>query len=135
VEDPETDGNGLVIGGSYPCWDSGEDGVEFALDLQELYGEEVTHIMYLHGVVEAMIQVEAMRLALANTDKEPEDLTTADVLNQGFRKIAALDTGGIIPTTLTYGATDIEGAETVVLNQNQDGENVELGTWPLRHVY
>jgi hypothetical protein len=135
VEDPETDGNGLVVAGSYPCWDSGEDGVDFCLDLQELYGTNITHIMYLHGVVEAMIQVEAMRLALANTGKSPADLTTADVLNNGFRKISGLDTGGIIPTTLTYGTTDIEGAETVVLNQNQAGENVELGTWPLRHVY
>jgi hypothetical protein len=131
----EPEGEGLVVAGSYPAWDSGEDGMEFCLDLQELYGEPVDHIMYAHGVVEAMIQVEAMRLALANTDKTPATLTSADVLNNGFRKISGLDTGGIIPSTITYGATDIEGAETVVIHQVQDWEQVELGTWPLRHVY
>jgi hypothetical protein len=91
--------------------------------------------MYLHGVVEAMIQVEAFRLALLNTGKQPSQLTSADVLHNGFQKIAGLDTGGIIPTTITYGTSDIEGADAVIVHQNQNGAMVTLGTWPLRHVY
>ena len=129
------DGNGLVIAGSYPAWGSGLDGMDFCLDLQATYGEAIDHIMYAHGVVEAMIQVEALRLALENTGKQPADLTTADVLNEGFYEITNLDTGDIIPGTIAYGVSDVEGAGEVVLHQNQDGENVELGTWPLRHLY
>jgi hypothetical protein len=94
------------------------------------------HIMYEHGVVEAMIQTEAIRLALIATGKDdPADLTTAEVLNSGFKHISGLDTGGIIPTTITYGVNDVEGAETVRLDQNQSGVDVHVGNYPLRHVY
>jgi ABC-type branched-subunit amino acid transport system substrate-binding protein len=134
-ENPAVNGNGLVVAGSYPCFGSDVDGVQFAEQLQALAGHNVTHIMYLHGVVEAMIQVEAFRLALLNTGKQPSQLTSADVLHNGFQKIAGLDTGGIIPTTITYGTSDIEGADAVIVHQNQNGAMVTLGTWPLRHVY
>jgi hypothetical protein len=91
--------------------------------------------MYQHGVVEAMIQVEAIRLALINTGKQPDELTSADILNDGFLKISGLDTGGIIPTDISYGIGDVEGAESVRLDRNEGGVDVHLGDWPLRHVY
>jgi hypothetical protein len=131
-------GNGLVVAGSYPGWDDSGTGVAFCKTLMNTYGggfSASTHIMYQHGVVEAMIQTEAYRLAMAATDKSPGALTKADVLNLGFFKISGLDTGGIIPTTVTYGASDIEGAGTVRLDRGVSGVGVLLGTYPLRHVY
>jgi hypothetical protein len=131
-------GDGLVVAGSYPCFsDTAVPGVAFALDIQSDYRPDkpVTHIMYLHGLVEAMIQVDALRLALANTGKSADQLTSADVLTQGFYKISNLDTGGIIPSLMTYGPNDVEGAEVVRIDQAQNGAVVELGEWPLRHVY
>lgn len=132
-------GNGLVIAGSYPPWSDTGNGVTFCKTLMNSYMtggfSSSEHIMYQHGVVEAMIQVEAIRLALINTGKNPDDLTSADILNNGFFKISGLDTGGIIPTTITYGTGDVEGAEAVRLDQGQGGYDVYLGAYPLRHVY
>jgi phage tail protein X len=133
-------GDGLVIAGSYPPWTDTGDGVTFCKTLMNSYKSggfvATEHIMYQHGVVEAMIQTEAIRLALAATGKDdPADLTTAEVLNSGFMQIAGLDTRGIIPTTITYGAGDVEGAETVRLDQAVSGADVHLGNYPLRHVY
>ena len=132
-------GDGLVIAGSYPPWTDTGDGVTFCKTLLNTYGggfNSTEHIMYQHGVVEAMIQTEAIRLALAATGKDdPADLTTAEVLNSGFKQISGLDTGGIIPTTITYGTNDVEGAETVRLDQGQSGYDVYVGAYPLRHVY
>jgi len=131
-------GDGLVIAGSYPPWIDTGDGVTFCKTLLNTYGggfEDTEHIMYQHGVVEAMIQVEAIRLALINTGKSADELTSADVLNEGFYEISGLDTGGIIPSTITYGPGDVEGAESVRLDRNEDGVDVYLGSWPLRHVY
>lgn len=137
VRDMGTAGNGLVVAGSYPSWTSTAQGVAFCKSLQTTYrgSFNITHVMYQHGLVEAMIQVNALRLAMLNTGKQPSELTSADVLNQGFFKITALDTGGIIPTTISYGAGDVEGAESVVIHQALNGVQVELGTRPLRHVY
>lgn len=132
-------GDGLVIAGSYPSWDDTSRGVVFCKTLMDTYGggfDPKKHIMYQHGVVEAMIQVEALRLAMANTGKDnPDDLTSADVLNNGIFQIRGLDTGGIIPTTISYGPGDVEGAESVRLDQGQGGRAVHLGNYPLRHVY
>ena len=134
-----TVGNGLVVAGSYPPWSDTGDGVEFCKTLMDTYMaggfEDTEHIMYQHGVVEAMIQVEAIRLALINTGKQPDDLTSADILNDGFFQISGLDTGGIIPTDITYGPGDVEGAEEVRLDRNEGGVDVLLGSPPLRHVY
>jgi hypothetical protein len=135
-----TVGDGLVVAGSYPAWTDSCDGVAFCKTLMNSYKtggfDSDEHIMYEHGVVEAMIQTEAIRLALIATGKDdPADLTTAEVLNSGFKQISGLDTGGIIPTTITYGANDVEGAETVRLDQNQSGVDVHVGNYPLRHVY
>jgi len=135
---PAGTGNGLVVAGSYPIWSDTADGVEFCKTLVDTYGdgfEDTLHIMYQHGLVEAMIQVEAIRLALINTGKSADELTSADVLNDGFFQISGLDTGGIIPTDISYGPGDVEGAEEVRLDRNEDGVDVYLGAWPLRHVY
>jgi hypothetical protein len=132
-------GNGLVIAGSYPPWSDTSDGVEFCKTLMNSYMsggfKDTEHIMYQHGVVEAMIQVEAIRLALINTGKTADKLTSADILNDGFFQISGLDTGGIIPTDITYGPGDVEGAESVRLDRNENGVDVHLGDFPLRHVY
>ena len=135
---PAGTGNGLVVAGSYPPWSDTVDGVEFSKTLVDTYGEgfeDTLHIMYQHGVVEAMIQVEAIRLALINTGKSADDLTSADILDYGFFQISGLDTGGIIPTDISYGPGDVEGAEEVRLDRNEGGVDVHLGSWPLRHVY
>ncbi len=130
-------GEGLVVAGSYPGWNDTCPGIQFCNYLQERYRptEKTDHIMYAHGVVEAMIQVEALRLALDRTGKSPDDLTTHDVLYEGFFQIKNLDTGGIIPTPISYAVGDVEGADGVVLHQVQNWTQVELGVWPLRHVY
>jgi len=133
-------GNGVLVAGGYPShWPtvSEEDvpGIKFCEELQDKYrpDKRVTHIMYPHGVVEAMIQVEALRLGI---EKVPfEKLTRAEVLNHGFHKIKKLETGGITSTPLTYGPGDIEGIDSIRLQQVQGGKIVELGVWPCRHLY
>jgi hypothetical protein len=134
-----TCGNGLVVAGSYPSWTDTGAGVTFCKLLQTTYrpSAQITHVMYMHGLAEAMIQVEAMRLAMINTGKTADQLTSADVLNQGFRMITGLDTGGIVPTTITYdSAGDVEGAGTVRLDQAHNGADLVLGlSYALHHLY
>ena len=126
---------GFVIGGGYPPWEDTGAGMEFCKELQETYrpDEPVSHIMYIHGVLEAMIQVEALRLAMEQVPAA--ELTPVDVLEYGFYQIEGLDTGGLSSTPLTYGPVDVEGMDEVRVQQIQDGEIVEVGTWPLRHIY
>jgi hypothetical protein len=133
-------GNGVVVAGGYPSnWptvsEGDVEGVKFCKELRDTYrtGDPVTHIMYLHGVVEAMIQVEALRLAMLEVPVG--ELTPVDVLEFGFYRIADLDTGGITSTPLTYGPGDVEGMDEVRVQQVQGGIVVDLGTWPLRHIY
>jgi hypothetical protein len=132
-----TYGNGLIVAGSYPGFSDPSLGVQFCNTLQTLYRPStlITHVMYQHGVVEAMIQVEAMRLAMINTGKEANQLTMTDVFQQGFEKITNLDTQGLIPGTISYNVTDREGADSVRLDQAQAGNDVLLGNYPLRHLY
>ena len=129
-------GDGYVCAGSFPPMDDlSTPGVKFCNDLQDKYrtGKPVTHIMYEAGVIEAMIQTEALRLAMK---KVPfEKLTPRDILEQGFYKIKKLKTGDMSSTPLTYAKSDIEGADTVRVDQVQDGKVVKLGTWPCRHLY
>jgi hypothetical protein len=89
--------------------------------------------MYPHGVVEAMIQVEALRLAMQETPAG--ELTPVDVLEHGFFQIKDLDTGDITSTPLTYGPGDVEGMDEVRVQQIQEGKIVDVGNWPLRHIY
>ena len=57
---------GVVVAGSFPPLDDmSVEGIKFANDLQAKYrpNDRVTHIMYIGGMIEAMMQVEALRLA------------------------------------------------------------------------
>jgi ABC-type branched-subunit amino acid transport system substrate-binding protein len=130
-------GDGYLCAGSYPPLDDlSVPGIQFCNDLQDAYRtDRVTHIMYAHGIAEAMTQVEALRLALINTGKAPDELTPVDVLEYGFYMITDLDTGGITSTPLTYGPGDVIGMDEVLVQQVQGGKVVKLGTWPLHNIY
>jgi ABC-type branched-subunit amino acid transport system substrate-binding protein len=129
-------GDGYVCAGSFrPMDDLAIPGIKFCSDLQDKYrtGKRVTHIMYEAGVLEGMIQVEALRLAMKQVPFEK--LTRRDVLEKGFFKIKNLDTGKISSTPLTYGEGDIEGVDQIRIDQVQKGKVVEVGLYPLRHIY
>ena len=127
--------HGVVIPGDMPPRDYQCNGIKFFNELQNKYrpDKKISHIMYAFGMVEAMIQVEALRLAL---QKVPfEKLTPAEVLKNGFYRIKNLDTGELTGTPLTYGPGKIEGCGSVVLWQTQKGKVVKIGRYPLRHLY
>jgi hypothetical protein len=89
--------------------------------------------MYEAGILEAMIQVEALRLAM---QKVPfEKLTPRDVLEYGFYQIKNLPTGDISSTPLTYGKGDIEGVDEIRIDQVQKGKSVKVGVFPVRHIF
>jgi len=128
-------GDGVVVAGSYPPLTHTEvPGIAFADELQTKYrpNDRVTHIMYLHGLIEAMIQVEALRLASASV--AAGDLTRQDVLEKGFEQIKNLNTGDMSPP-LTFGPGDIEGADQIEIDQVQNGEVVKIGTYPTKGIY
>jgi hypothetical protein len=132
------EGNGFCVAGGYASWDDSGKGMTFANDLLAANRPDkvgAMHIMYVDGIVEAMTQVEAMRLAMANTGKSANQLTSADVLEQGFYMIKNLGTGGITGSPLTYGPEDVEGADEVRVQQIQGGKIVDMGTFPCRHIY
>jgi len=89
-------------------------------------------MMYVDGIVEAMTQIEALRLASLEVD--PAALTSADVLTKGFWMIKDFDTGGITISKLTYGEGDVQGVDSVRVQQAQGGAIVELGSYPLRNI-
>ena len=129
-------GDGYVCAGSYPpVEDLTVPGIKFCKELQDKYrpDKRVNNIMYPHGVVEAMIQVEALRLAMQEVPFE--ELKPVDVLEYGFYMIKDLDTGGITSTPLTYGPGDVVGMDAVLVQQVQGGEVVALGNWPLHNIY
>lgn len=129
-------GDGYVCAGSYPpVEDLTVPGIKFCKELQDKYRPDkpVNNIMYPHGVVEAMIQVEALRLAMQEVPFE--ELTPVDVLEYGFYMIKDLDTGGITSTPLTYGPDDVVGMDAVLVQQVQGGKVVALGNWPLHNIY
>jgi ABC-type branched-subunit amino acid transport system substrate-binding protein len=128
-------GDGYVCAGSFPSWDDPAPGVKFMIEAQKRShpGKFVNHIMYQGGFLEGMIQVEALRLAM---QKVPfEKLTPKDVLENGFYKIKNLDTGQISSTPLTYGEGDVEGVDSVRIDQVQEGKVVKVGLYPVRHIY
>jgi hypothetical protein len=129
-------GNGYVCAGSYPPLDDmAVPGIAFCGELQDKYrsGDKVTHIMYPHGVVEAMLQVEALRLAAQN--KPADQLTPADVLENGFYQIKNFETGDITGSPLTFGPGDVVGIDSVVVHQVQNGKVVKIGSWPVHNIY
>ena len=128
-------GDGYVCAGSFPNWDDPAPGVKFEMELQKKYHPDkiATHIQYMGGFLEAMTQVEALRLALQQVPFDK--LKPRDVLEQGFYKIKNLDTGGISSTPLTYGPGKIEGVDAVRIDQVQAGKYLKVGTFPCRHLY
>jgi ABC-type branched-subunit amino acid transport system substrate-binding protein len=129
-------GDGYVCAGSFrPMDDLAIPGIKFCSDLQAKYhpDKRVTHIMYEAGVLEGMIQVEALRLAMKQVPFEK--LTRRDVLEKGFFMIKDLDTGKISSTPLTYGRGDIEGVDKIRIDQVQKGKVVEVGLYPCRNIY
>lgn len=130
------EGNGFCVAGGYASWDDTGPGITFANQLLAANRPDRVgnmHIMYVDGIVEAMTQVEALRLAMLEVPAE--ELEPVDVLEYGFYMIENLDTGGITSTPLTYGPADIEGVDEVRVQQIQDGMIVDLGTYPCHHIY
>jgi hypothetical protein len=131
-------GNGFCVAGGYASWDDTGDGITFANQLVAANRPDkvgAMHIMYVDGIVECMTQIEAMRLALIDTGKSPDQLTSADVLEYGFYKIKSLSTGGITGSPLTYGPGDVEGADEARIQQVQNGVIVDMGSYPCHHIY
>ncbi len=129
-------GDGFVVAGGFPPLDDlSTAGVKFCNDLQNKYrpNKRATHIMYEAGILEAMIQTEALRLAMQEVPFEK--LTPRAVLEHGFYKIKGLETGGLSSTPLTYGPGDIEGVDDVRVDQQIKGKVVKQGIWPCRHLY
>jgi hypothetical protein len=130
-------GDGVIVGGGYPPMDqahANDPGIAFANQLQAKYraDNKVTHIMYLAGIVEAMIQTEALRLAMLKTPAD--QLKPVDVLEEGFYQIKNLSTGDLTPP-LTFGPSDVEGASEMRLDQVQNGQVVLLGIYPCHGIY
>ena len=126
-------GNGVVVAGDFCALDASNDGIAFANLLQETYRTDKKNgnVMYLDGVIEAMTQVEALRLASMAVD--PAKLTSADVL-AGFKQIKDMSTGGITISPLTYGEGDVQGVDAVRIQQVQNAAIVELGSFPLQNI-
>jgi ABC-type branched-subunit amino acid transport system substrate-binding protein len=126
---------GVLIPGDLPPKDYPCGGIKFLNELQDRYrpNKKVTHVMYEHGMVEVMIQAEALRLALQEVPFEK--IKPVDVLKNGFWKIKNLDTGELTNTPLTYGPGNIQGCSAVRLWQAQGGKMVSLGVWPIRYLY
>jgi hypothetical protein len=127
-------GNGVVVAGGFCALDADNDGIAFANELQDTYrpNDRNDNVMYLDGIVEAMTQVEALRLASMEVD--PAELTTADVLQKGFWQISDLSTGEITIAPLSYGEGDPQGVEEVRLQQVQNGAIAELGSYPAHNI-
>jgi branched-chain amino acid transport system substrate-binding protein len=127
-------GDGFVVAGDYPAWDDQSPGIKWMVDLQKKYrpNKFVRHTQYMGGMIEAMTQLEALRLALLTTPVEK--LKPADVLNNGFYKIKNLDMGGITPP-ITYGPTKVEGVDSVRIDQMVKGKIVHRGLEDCYHIY
>lgn len=129
-------GDGYVNSGSFPPLHHMDvPGVKFIHEIQEMAhpGKFNSNIMYAGGYLEAMVQIEALRLAM---EKMPAGkLTRKDVLTQGFYRIKNLDTGDVSSTPISYAEGDIEGVDEVRIDQVQKGEVVKVGSYPLRHIY
>jgi len=87
--------------------------------------------MYLDGLIEGMMQVEALRLAYLAVGPE---MTSEDVLKKGFWQMKDFSVGDLTITPLTFGEGDPQGLDQVRLQQAQDGKIVELGSEPIRNI-
>jgi hypothetical protein len=128
-------GDGTVVAGSFPpLTDTSIEGVKFCNDLLIKYRPRVTmtNVMYEAGIMEAMIQLEAIRLALQTVPYEK--LNSADILEKGFYQIKNFSTGGMSSTPLSYAKGKVEGVDQVRIDQAQNGKVVSLATKPCRHI-
>jgi hypothetical protein len=127
-------GNGVVVAGDFCAQDADVEGITFANMLQDTYrpNDKNGNVMYLDGIIEAMTQIEALRLA--SLEVNPADLTTEDVLKKGFWQIKDLSSGGISISNYAYGEGDVQGVDAVRLQQVQAGKIVELGSYPLANI-
>ncbi len=124
---------GVVVAGDYCAEDADNEGVAFAEMMKEKYGAgKDVNVLYLDGIVEAMTQVEALRLA--SLEVNPAELTSEDVLKKGFWQIKDFSTGGIFVSPFTYGEGDCQGPDEVSIQQVQGGKIVEVGSYPLRGI-
>jgi ABC-type branched-subunit amino acid transport system substrate-binding protein len=128
-----TAGSGLVVSGDACAQDAAVPAIEFANMLQDKYRPDKKNgnVMYLDGINEGMLQVEALRLAYLAKGK---DMTTEDVLKLGFWQIKDFDVGGITVTPQTFGEGDPQGLDMVRIQQVQNGKIVELGAYPIRNI-
>jgi len=129
-------GDGCVVAGSFlPMTDQSTAGNQFIEYLQSTYRptSRNTNVMYVGGMLEVMVQVEALRLAL-QTHKVTE-LTPKIILEDGFYRIKNLETGGLSSTPITYGLGKIQGVDLVNIDQQQGTKIVRIGTYPLHNVY
>ncbi len=128
-----TTGSGLVVTGDVCAQDAPVPGIDFANMLQDTYrpNKKNGNVMYLDGIIEGMLQVEALRLAYAAVGK---DMTTEDVLKKGFWMIKDFNVGELTVTPLTFGEGDPQGLDMVRIQQVQDGKIVELGAYPIRNI-
>jgi hypothetical protein len=126
-------GEGVVVAGDFCAQDADVDGVKFANMLQDTYrpNDKNGNVMYLDGIIEAMTQVEALRLAASQVN--PAELTSQDVLEKGFWQIKDLSTGGITVGNFTYGEGDCQGVDEVRIQQVQNVKIAGLGAYPLRN--
>jgi hypothetical protein len=130
------EGNGFCVAGGYASWDDTGQGMTFANQLLAKNRPDkvgAMHIMYVDGIIEAMTQVEALRLAMLEVPVG--ELTSTDVLEYGYYKIKDLSTGGIASSPLTYGPADVEGVDQVRIQQVQNGKIVDKGAYPCHHIY
>jgi branched-chain amino acid transport system substrate-binding protein len=129
-------GDGYVCAGSFPPLDDVKvEGIRFIHEIEKMSHPDKfnDNIMYAGGLLEGMIQVDALRLAM---QKVPfAKLTPKAVLEYGFYRIKNLHTGNISSTPITYGPGDIEGVDKVRVDQVQKGKVVEVGLYPCRHIY
>jgi ABC-type branched-subunit amino acid transport system substrate-binding protein len=128
-----TAGNGLVVSGDVCAQDADVDGIKFADMLQETYRptNKNGNVMYLDGLIEGMMQVEALRLAYLAVGPE---MTSEDVLKQGFWQLKDFSVGDLTITPLTFGEGDPQGLDQVRLQQAQNGKIVEIGSEPIANI-
>jgi hypothetical protein len=130
--------DGVICAGDLPDWaDTDLKGMRFVIDMMKQYTPddyadyEKACIGFTHGMVEAMVQVEALRLTSLKVPlNQVADPKT--ILENGFWKIKDLDTGGIRPTPLTFSETRVEGLSGINVAQVQNGKRVQLGVFPIR---
>ncbi len=125
---------GVVVAGDFCAQDAAVDGIAFANMLQDTYRKDKKNdnVMYLDGIIEAMTQIEALRLAAAAGD--PAKLTPQDVLEKGYWQIKDLSTGGISISPYSYAKGDSQGVDKVRIQQVVGGKITEMGAYPLQNI-